>query len=183
MNKNDYDKKWRLENPEKVKAYNKKAVTDYSKGKIYKIVCNITGDIYIGSTKEKYLSRRLQRHKYHYKDFLKGKGEKVASFSILEKDNFEIILIETYPCDSKYELESRERYWIENTKCLNINIPTRTRKEKREAEPEITKEKDKIMYEKRAHLGKVKILCECGALISKNCMSKHKKRDIHLNNL
>jgi hypothetical protein len=35
-------------------------------------------------------------------------------------------LIEDYPCESKYELESRERYHIENTKCVNKNIPTRT---------------------------------------------------------
>ena len=35
----------------------------YQEGKIYKIVCNITGEVYYGSTIEKYLSSRLAKHK------------------------------------------------------------------------------------------------------------------------
>ena len=181
MNKSDYMKQWRLNNAEKVKAYNKKAVTDYSQGKIYKIVCNITGDIYIGSTKEKYLSRRLQRHKYLYKDFLNGKGNLMSSFSIIEKGNFEIVLVETYPCDTKYELESRERYHIENTKCVNMVVPTRTTKEKREAEPDVTKENYKKYNKKRS---KKKWFCEvCKVEIMVNYKKRHLERKTHLNNL
>ena len=40
---------------------------DYSKGKIYKIVCNNTGLIYIGSTCEPTLARRLAKHVGNYK--------------------------------------------------------------------------------------------------------------------
>jgi predicted GIY-YIG superfamily endonuclease len=48
---------------------------DYSRGKIYKIVCNITNKIYIGSTCEPTLARRLA---WHVQDFKKWKnGKKV----------------------------------------------------------------------------------------------------------
>jgi hypothetical protein len=142
--KDEYMKKWRLNNADKIKAYNKKAVQDYSQGKIYKIVCNITDEIYIGSTKEKYLTRRLQKHKSYVNENLKNpKRNMPTSSQILKRGDFQIVLIENYPCKTKYELESRERYWIENTDCVNILVPTRTTKEKREAEPELTKEKDK----------------------------------------
>ena len=179
----EYKKKWRLDNPEKVKKYITDAVTDYSSGKLYKIVCKVTKNIYIGSTKEKNLSRRLYSHTRNYKDFLLGKSSKCQSFDIIEKGDFEIILIELYPCKTKYELETRERFHIENTKCININVPTRTAKERRASEPEITKEKDRIQSQKKSAGNKVKVLCECGTLLSKSSVSKHKKRAIHLDNL
>jgi hypothetical protein len=34
-----------------------------------------------------------------------------------------IILLETYPCNSKSELESRERWWIENNSNVNRYAP------------------------------------------------------------
>ena len=40
---------------------------DYSKGKIYRIVCNTTGKVYIGSTSQDYLSQRLRKHVEEYK--------------------------------------------------------------------------------------------------------------------
>jgi len=51
---------------------------DYQKGKIYKIVCNETGLVYIGSTTQA-LSQRLQGHKKNYK-----------TFKVLENDNYNI---------------------------------------------------------------------------------------------
>ena len=40
---------------------------DYQQGKIYKIVCNTTGLLYIGSTTQKFLSSRLSGHMRNYK--------------------------------------------------------------------------------------------------------------------
>lgn len=37
-----------------------------------------------------------------------------------------MVLIENYLCKDKHELEARERYWIENTECVNSYLPTRT---------------------------------------------------------
>jgi hypothetical protein len=35
----------------------------------------------------------------------------MSSFEIIEEGDYTIILIELYPCDSKDELFSRERFW------------------------------------------------------------------------
>lgn len=45
--------------------------------------------------------------------------------------DYDIILLEDYPCNSKNELHSRERYYIELNISIVVNrcIPTRTEKE------------------------------------------------------
>ena len=100
----------------------------YSKSKIYKIVCNITGLIYIGSTSQT-LCQRLQDHKKNYKRYLNEKFPFISSFKIIENNNYDIILVENFPREKKEELHSRERYWIENTECVNMVISTRTHRE------------------------------------------------------
>ena len=101
---------------------------DYKQGKIYKIVCNVTGKIYIGSTIET-LARRLTGHRATYKHFKEGKGKYITSFQIIEQGEFDIVLIENCPCESKEELLRRERYFIESLECVNKQHPTRTTKE------------------------------------------------------
>ena len=103
---------------------------DYKDGKIYKIVCNNTGLTYYGSTCEKRLSRRLVKHRSNYSDYLKDpKNNFCTSFKVLEGDNYNIVLVENYPCESNELLKRRERFYIENNECVNRNIPTRTYKE------------------------------------------------------
>ena len=65
----------------------------YNKGKIYKIVDNTTGNIYIGSTC-KPLSARLACHRASYKIYLNTGKPYYSSFEILKNNNFDIILIE-----------------------------------------------------------------------------------------
>jgi hypothetical protein len=104
-------------------------MVNYELGKIYKIVCNETKLIYIGSTAQKYLSTRLEGHKRSYKSHLDGKYPYVTSFEILKGCNFDIILLENCSCKDKYEMKARERYYIETLKCVNKAIPNRTIKE------------------------------------------------------
>jgi len=94
-------------------------MVNYQNSKIYKIICNITGQIYIGSTTKKYLSMRLAGHVGAYKNWLKGETTYVTSFKIIENDDYDIILIENYPCNSKDELHARERYWTSQIDCIN----------------------------------------------------------------
>ena len=102
-------------------------MTDYQLGKIYRIVCNISGMTYYGSTCEPTLARRLAGHVGNYKRFKDGeKRRHMSSFQILESGNFAIVLVELFPCSSRMELNQRERYYIENNECVNKNIPTRT---------------------------------------------------------
>ena len=88
--------------------------------KIYRIVDNTNGNIYIGKTKQKYLSDRLSSHKYDYK--IKNKNGCVSR-EIIKNGDYKIELVE------ETEDETRERYWIENTDCINTIIPGRTTKE------------------------------------------------------
>jgi hypothetical protein len=112
-------------------------MVDYSKGKIYKIVCNTTDEIYIGSTTQP-LYKRLSKHKTDIK------RNNITSKILLEKGKCDIILIEDYPCERKEQLHARERYWIENLpNTVNRCIPTRTQKEHYEDNKEIIKAKVK----------------------------------------
>jgi hypothetical protein len=99
-------------------------MVNYSDGKIYRIVCGKTGLYYIGSTAEKYLSKRLQKHISQYKLYKAGKTTtKVTSFNIIELGDFSIELIETYSCSNVYELRKREgevlKEHIGNELCVN----------------------------------------------------------------
>ena len=101
---------------------------DYSKGKIYRIVCDTTGLTYIGSTVE-ILSKRLTKHICDYKRYLKGKNHFITSFKILENNNYKIILIDNCVCNNREELHREERKYIETIECVNKIIPGRTKKE------------------------------------------------------
>ena len=81
--------------------------------KIYKIVDNTNGNIYIGKT-DQTLKVRLNEHKSH---------KKCSSKEIIKNGDYKIELIE------ETEDETRERYWILNTECVNKQIPGRTKKE------------------------------------------------------
>ena len=120
---------------------------DYQLGKIYKIVSNVTGDVYIGSTTKKYLSQRLAMHKYNYKKYLNGEHHYVTSFKIIESGDYDMVLFENCPCNSKEELHARERFHIENNKCVNKYIPCRTIKQYRQENREKIAEKNKQYYE------------------------------------
>lgn len=95
---------------------------DYSHGKIYQIRCNVTGDCYIGSTCQT-LSRRLTAHCKDYKRWQKGLTDgKCISSDILERNDYNITLLQAFPCDNKSELLWRERYYQEDTvQCINKN--------------------------------------------------------------
>ena len=102
---------------------------NYSQGKIYKIVDNTIDNIYIGSSCQKQLRKRLQQHVSNYKRYLKGEKGNCTSFDIIKNGNYDIILIEEYPCMNKMQLHKRERYHIENNKCVNKHIPGRIKGE------------------------------------------------------
>ena len=57
-----------------------------------------------------------------------------------------IFLLEKIPCECKEELLKRERYYLENFDCVNVQIPGRTIKEWCEENKERLKEKSKKYY-------------------------------------
>ena len=71
-------------------------MTDYSKGKIYKITCNETDRCYIGST-TKTLTKRIKQHKHNHKYWKNGKYNNTTIFKIFEEHgeqncNIELII-------------------------------------------------------------------------------------------
>ena len=98
--------------------------------KIYKIIDNTNGNVYIGKTTRN-LKERLRKHKC-------DKG--CSSREIIKNGDYRIELIEETDDDS------RERYWIENTECVNKNIPGRTNQERYQDQREYRLDKQKKYY-------------------------------------
>ena len=94
---------------------------NYANGKIYKIVDNTSDMVYVGSTCEPTLARRLAGHVGNYKLYLKGNNKQryITSFKIIANDDYDIILIENFSCNNKDELHARERHWTNRIDCVN----------------------------------------------------------------
>jgi len=97
----------------------------YQRGKIYKLVDNTSDKVYIGSTCEPILARRLAIHVSQYRAYSSNgrKTNYVSSFEILKNMDYDIILIENFPCNSKDELLARERFYSDTLECVNKNRP------------------------------------------------------------
>jgi hypothetical protein len=155
---------------------------NYQNGKIYKLV-NTEGTLtYIGSTCQS-LAQRKAKHHSNYKCWKNGKVHFVSSYKIFDDDEegCQIVLLEAFPCDSKIELEKRERHYIESNTCINKYRPTRTDKEYYEDnKPKLLQmqkiyreenikqilERDRLYREKNKNVlnqkKKVKHKCVCG---------------------
>jgi len=162
---------------------------DYKNGKIYKIVCYDTGEIYIGSTVQD-LEVRLKGHR--------GKtGNRCCSKQIIDRGNYYIELIETYPCNSHFELRRKEGEYQKSIECINHYIAGRTDKEwiednkeqlnnyaalYRVSHKQHIKEYDAQPYvkEKKRIRGGKKVMCECGCNITYTSLTRHRRTKKHI---
>jgi len=174
---------------------------DHQKTLIYKLVCNDVNvkDLYVGSTVS--FKDRKRTHKNGCNN---AKG-KIYNYKIYQTirttggwNNWSMVLIEPYPCNSKLEATRRERYWYEELNAkLNSNVPSRTHKEyyqdNREANREkineyhkeyyqVNREKKKEYYqvnrdairEQQNNYKREKIECpHCQKLIGRSYLKKH----------
>jgi hypothetical protein len=152
----------------------------YQNGKIYKLVSPHTNKIYIGSTC-KTLNKRLYCHRGHYilwKNNNENKYKYITSYNLFNLGNVTIELIELYSCNSKVELHSRERYWINQNKDIVVNkqVPTRTKQEYRQDHIEYYK------YLSRKSCQKISI-CSCGSHYSESHKQRHFKTFKHINSI
>ena len=65
-------------------------MVNYQNGKIYKIVCNDTNQIYIGSTAQPTLAMRLSKHVSSAKQHKSSNKTKCRSFDIIGRGNYNI---------------------------------------------------------------------------------------------
>ena len=98
-------------------------MVNYANSKIYKLICNKTGSMYVGSTTCK-LCIRLAQHRQLFKHGISG-----TSKLVLQNGDYNIFLIEDFPCQRKEQLLARERYYIELLDCVNKKVPLRTQKQ------------------------------------------------------
>ena len=168
---------------------------DYQEGKIYKITCKETNEIYIGSTVQLLCNRKSSHI---------NKCNLSASKKIIERGNYEFELIEHFPCDTARELHMREQYWIDNTENT-INIKREFESEEafkihRKAynkeygeqyrngdkrEEYLNKKKEYALKNKADISAKQSevIQCECGGCYRRNHKARHMKTKKHLDNL
>jgi ribosomal protein S27AE len=170
-------------------------MVNYANGKIYMIspVNAIEGDgnIYIGSTTKEYLSQRMVCHRKDYVQWKNGniKVGKINSFDIFDTfgvDYCRIILLETFPCQSRDELTSREAFYIRSMPNVNKIVPHRTRAQYREDNHEDILQKQNGYYKinkdsinkRRRECGNV--ICECGSSILRRNVLQHIKTQKHI---
>jgi len=97
--------------------------TDFSRNVIYKIVCKdlAVTDCYVGHTTS--FKHRKYEHKSHcYNDKCNEYNFKVYK-TIRQHggwENWEMVLVEAFPCENNLQAEARERFWYENLKA-NMN--------------------------------------------------------------
>lgn len=141
----------------------------YKNGKVYKIVCNITKEEYIGSCCIP-LPKRKYYHIDDHKKWKKGNKRRYMSvFKIIDRGNFDIILIEDYPCQNKRQLLARERYWFDNIQNINQNKPICHEGEKQEVQKKYREEHKVELQEWK----KVEIQCECGVIYTQSHKQRH----------
>lgn len=167
----------------------------YQRGKIYKIISTHAENVYIGSTAAKTLAQRLSEHRQCYKRYLEGKFPFVTSFEILKHTEYKIVLIESFPCNSRDELLAREQHYIDlvGESCVNrqkaytgltraeynkqYNVQYRVENEeyKKQYDFQYYREnKDKIaQWQKQKHN------CECGGNYTSAGKAQHIKRIKH----
>jgi hypothetical protein len=149
-------------------------MVNYKLAKLYKIVDNTTDNIYIGSTCEPTLARRLAGHVAHYKHYLRGKGNYITSFEILKNEDYDIILMADVPCERKDQLHHIESHYIKHNVCVNKAIPNRTNSD--------YYKDNKIKISKHRNQ---KHLCCCGGNFTTTHKSNHiksKKHTTYINN-
>jgi hypothetical protein len=146
----------------------------YEHGKIYKLVCNKTGLVYIGSTTEVRLCRRLAGHVSNYKRYIGGKGNFITSFRIIENGDSSILLLEEYPCESKDQLTAIEAKHIREVDCVNKNIPGRSGIEYRENNKDHINDRMKEYYQDNKD--RIKEYRECNKDIKKEYYQNNKDR-------
>ena len=171
---------------------------DYSKGKIYKIICLTDPSVvYYGSTTQDKLADRMKQHRDDYRWYLQKGKIKCYSSRVLEKGKSIILLVEPWPCTSKDELCMREGKWILENECVNKHVAGAIamyggekeyrRKKEQERYASKTEQCNKATmawhYKNRTKVvakmnirGKQKKVCSiCGSEVSYRNMATHKK--------
>ena len=143
-------------------------------GKVYKIICTQSDDVYIGSTFNT-LRDRWMAHKNRYKQYQKNNSRNMSIHTYFDKygiDNFKIILIKEYEVIDRNHLETKEQLWL--NKLKNINTQSAFNPFRRSVKMEYQSRKKKI---------NIRYNCKCGSSYYARHKAKHEKTKKHLDAL
>ena len=119
--------------------------------KIYRIVDNTNGNVYIGSTKQQ-VSNRVARHR----NYMKNKGEYCSSCKVLKNNDYFYEQIDTCHKENRKQIE---RHYINFTpNCINSR---------------------RLNFDKKEYNSQ-KILCDCGVMVNRSSLRRHKQSKKHI---
>lgn len=98
---------------------------------IYEIVCNETGERYIGSTFEPTVARRITKHRQ--------KENTCISKQIIGRGNYSYNLLEKVDVTTRDELRMMERKWYDKLPNINKQKPYTSKEEHKEMKKEYDK--------------------------------------------
>ncbi len=180
-----------------------RALPDFSKGVIYKITCSDSAiiDCYVGSTVN--FKRRKWCHSAACSN-QNSRDHNIPVYVFIREhggwSNWNMGVIESYPCQTELELRARERYFIDQINpSLNVTKPCRTDAEWRAENREYLRaEKKRYAEEHKSHIDKKNheyyaqhreaILlaqrkqteCECGVIYTGFHGARHERSKHHL---
>lgn len=133
-------------------------------GYIYKIECNITQEVYIGSTTN--FSKRKSYHN-NYKNYIKYTTKKCKATQIIDREDYTIDIIEKCSVNNLQELHIIEQIYIDMIKdlddtCVNLlrsyRTPEQLYQQKQKANKRYyEKHKIKILTAQREYRKKMKL--------------------------
>ncbi len=126
--------------------------------------------IYYGSTCD--LKARILVHK-------ESNHNKCTSKQIIERGNYEVVILETYENIDEYDLHERERWYILNKVCVNKTIPHRTIVEYNQDNKEKIAQGKKEWNQNNKEKMKEKFNCECGGKYTYRHTAQHMKSQKH----
>lgn len=169
-------------------------MVNYNNSKLYTIRSHSCPDlIYVGSTTQR-LSKRMYEHTKGYQHWKAGTYRTyTSSFKVIECGDAYIELLRAVSCSSREELQKLEGEAIRSMQCVNIRLKideeerkvrTKLKRDKynnnnREKVRERNRQYRKDNKEKIQAYEKLKIECECGAVVSQNNRWKHKQSKKH----
>ena len=128
-----------------------KKAFDFSKTEMYKIIhCDPEKDFcYVGHTTNFTERKKCHKRAYTYES---AKGHHCKVYQMIREnggwDNFKMVFIEKWPCESLREAEAREQYWIDTLKPnMNHFMAQRSQKQYRIDNKEHLSACDKVYRE------------------------------------
>lgn len=152
-------------------------------GTIYTITCNVTGEVYVGSTAGE-VKKRITKHKH-------ASNTCVSKF-IVSRGNFCVDIINVMLYTDRRELRKMEDIFIECCEnCINKNSAVRDKKKDSERAKKYYADNKEVLLKKAndyyaKNKEKVKqrlaelVKCECGEYTTRGNLRNHKKKSTHM---